>query len=225
VKAASAALLLGLVGGGSLATANQLYRAGQTDRALEEYRRVASTDSSALLRYDMGTALLRAGRWDEARALLSAAADADSASGADAELRFRAAYNTGNTDLEPVFRKQVPDSSRNDALHRAIGRYKQALRLNPGDLDAKWNLELAERLIRPSNGGGGGGGGQGGGGGGGGNQNANPSPSPQSAGGGGSPITQDRAEQILQQAENSETVIQRQKLKKAPTGQAAVRDW
>jgi Ca-activated chloride channel family protein len=226
VKAAAAVLLVGLLGGGSLATANALYRAGQVDRAVEEYRRVAAGDSSALARYDMGTALLRLGRYDEARSLLAAAADADSAAGAGRELRFRAAYNAGNTDLEPVFRRQVPDSARDDRLRRAIARYKQALRLVPGDLDAKWNLELAQRLLRPKSGGGGGAQNPNqGGGGGGGNQNSNASPNPQPSGAGGSPISQQQAEKILQQAENSETVVQRQKLKKTPTGQQAVRDW
>jgi Ca-activated chloride channel family protein len=225
VKATSAVLLAGLLGGGSLATANTLYRAGQVDRAVEEYRKVAANDSSALVRYNMGTALLRAGRYDEARRLLGAAADADSAGGATKELRFRAAYNAGNTDLEPVFRKQVPDSARNDRLRRAIGRYKQALRLSPGDLDAKWNLELAQRLLQQSGGGGGGAQNNQGGGGGSGNQSSSQSPNPSPSGSGGSPISQERAEKILEQAENSETVVQRQKLKKAPTGQRAVRDW
>ncbi|MDB4952131.1 MAG: hypothetical protein JWM27_4780 [Gemmatimonadetes bacterium] len=221
-----ALLLVGaLLGGGSLATANALYRAGRSGPAITEYQRVLSTDSSALARYDAGTALLAAGRFADALRLLAAAADADSAAQPVAELRFRAHYNAGNADLEPVFRKQVPDSARDAGLRRAIARYERALRMTPGDLDAKWNLELAQRLLQQNNGGGGGAQNPNqGGGGGSGNDDSNASDNPQS-GGGDAPISRSQAEQILARAEHSETQVQQQKLKKTPTGQSAVRDW
>jgi tetratricopeptide (TPR) repeat protein len=218
----SALLLATLVGGGSLAIANQKYRGGHTAEAVAEYRRVAAHDTTMLARYDLGTALLATGAFDEARGLLSTAADADSTRATE-ELRFRAAYNAGNTDLEPVFRKQVPDTARDGALRRAIARYKQALRLRNGDLDAKWNLELAQRLLQQNGGGGGGGGGNGGGGGGDGQSNASNQP----RGGDASPQATQRtaAEEVLARAENAEQRVQMQKLKKTNTGQPAVRDW
>ena len=222
MKPVAGLALIAAIGGGSLAVANQRYRGGHAEEAVAEYRQVIAHDSTALARYDFGTALLATGKYDEARPLLAFAADADSTA-ADHELRFRAAYNAANTDLEPVFRKQAPDSARDERLRRAIARYKQALRLNGGDLDAKWNLELAQRLLQ-QNGGGGGGGAQNQGGGGG-NGQADASDPPQGSDAGPQATARTQAEKILARAENAEQQVQLQKLKKTNTGQPAGRDW
>jgi tetratricopeptide (TPR) repeat protein len=219
------AVALPLLGGG-IAEGNRLYRAGQFRRAAEAYaRRYAEGDSSAVLRYNLGTALLRLQRWDEARPHLDAAVEAQK----PPELRQRALYNAGNADLEPVFRRRVTDEERRSAmLLRAIGRYKDALLLRPDDADAKWNLELALRLLRRDPPSGGGGGGQGQSGGGGGDdtpqqpaQQPSPSPTPAPA----PELTQEQAERILTGASNAEKDAQRQVLSRNRGERNAVRDW
>ncbi|HET7460857.1 MAG TPA: tetratricopeptide repeat protein [Longimicrobium sp.] len=214
--------------GGGVAEGNRLYRAGQFRRAAEVYaRRYAQGDSSVALRYDLGTALLRLQRWDEARPHLEAAVEAPR----QPELRQRALYNAGNADLEPVFRRKVTDQARRtEMLRRAIGRYKDALLARPNDADAKWNLELALRLLRnqPPSGGGGGGQDQDQGGGQGGdaqprNPAPNPSPAPNPAP--APELTQEQAERILTGASREEADAQRQVLSRNRSPRNAVRDW
>jgi len=221
------AVTLPLLGGG-LAEGNRLYRGGQFRRAAEAYaRRHAAGDSSVALRYNLGTALLRLGRWDDARPHLEAAMEARK----PAELRQRALYNAGNADLEPVFgRKVTDDAKRTEMLRRAIVRYKDALLARPGDVDAKWNLELALRLLRhdPPSGGGGGGQDQNQGGGGGGDdapRQAAPQPSPAPQPAPAPELTQEQAERILTGASNAEKDAQRQVLSRNRGQRNAVRDW
>lgn len=165
---------------------------------------VAREPESALARYDLGTALLLARRYVEAREPLEVATRA-----ADPALRARALYNLGNTHLEPAF-ADAKLADRDDALRKAIDAYKRALLLEAEDGDAKWNLELARRLLAqpPAGGGGGGGGGgedqQSGGAG------AQPEPSGGSAGG----MSRATAERILAGAQQAELGVQREKLRK-----------
>ena len=78
------------------------------------------------MQYNAGTANLAAGRERRAAKLLEVAAREGGP-----ELAPEAFYNLGNARLA------TKDASG------AVEAYKQALRLNPGDANAKWNLELA----------------------------------------------------------------------------------
>jgi tetratricopeptide (TPR) repeat protein len=214
--------------GGGMVEGNRLYRAGQFRRAAEAYqRRAAAGDTSAVVRYDLGTALLRLRKWDEARPLLEGAAG----SRRIPELRQRALYNAGNTDLEPVFlRKATKPNERRERLTRAIAHYKDALLARPGDADAKWNLELAERLLDhepPRSGGGGGAEQQNQGGGGGGQQPPQPAPqpapSPQPAP--APELSEREAERILTGAARAEADAQREVLSRVRGQRKTVRDW
>jgi tetratricopeptide (TPR) repeat protein len=212
--------------GGGLAQGNRLYRSGQFRLAAQVYqKRYDAGDTTSALRYDLGTALLRLGRWDDARPHLETAAESRVAA-----LRQRAQYNAGNADLEPVFEKKVTDpGQRRERLERAIRRYKEALLITPGDGDAKWNLELAERLLQrepPKQGGGGGGQQQNpSSGGGGGGQQASPSPAPNPNPAPRPELSQQQAEQILTGASNAEKEAQREVLSRNRTQQKPVRDW
>jgi Ca-activated chloride channel family protein len=216
-----------LIGGGVLADAERAYRRGDYPAAAQGYgRALAEGDSSAAVRYNLGTALLRLGRHDEARPHLEAAARAR----ARGDVRFRAGYNAGNADLKPVAGGRVPPDQRRDRLNRAIRHYRGALLIDPQDADAKWNLELATRLLREQEGGGGGGDEENESPGGGGGQNppspATPQPQPSSAGdGAGRPMTREQAERILAGAEAREQRIQRQQLKQDQNRIHGVRDW
>jgi tetratricopeptide (TPR) repeat protein len=210
-----------------LADAERAYLRGDYQAAAQGYgRALADGDSSAAVRYNLGTALLRLGRHDEARPHLEAAARAR----AHGDLRFRAAYNAGNADLQPVAGGGVPPEQRRDRLTRAIRHYRGALLIDPHDADAKWNLELANRLLRQEAGGGGGGDEENENPGGGGGQNppspATPQPQPSSADkGAGRPMTREQAERILSGAEAREQRVQRQQLKQDQNRIHGVRDW
>ncbi len=224
MRAAAALVIAALAAGGPLAEGNRLYRRGDAAGAERLYRQAVREDGgTALERYDLGTALLRQGRWDAARAQLEAARGAR----AGRVVTFRAAYNGGNTDLEPVFRDSVPREQRRQRLERAIAGYRAALRLVPRDRDAKWNLELATRLLEEEKKSGGGGSDapdRGGGGGGGDPEPAAPTPAP---GGAGGPqgAAQSEAERIVSGAEAAEGALLQRTLKRDGQGSRPVRDW
>jgi tetratricopeptide (TPR) repeat protein len=222
----AALLLLGsllLLGGPA---AERAFEAGRYDQAAAEYRRALERrPESARLHYNLGTALLRAGRYGEALQHLARAA----VSG-EPDIAQPARYNQGNAELEPRFRADA-SPERDAGLRRAIEHYRGALRLDPADADAKWNLELAQRLLAPPQGGGGG---QdddsaGGGGGGGGDQDARAAPDPApapGAGAGAQPrMSQAEAEQLLQRATERDRELQQQKLRRTESPPPAVRDW
>ena len=82
-----------------------------------------------VVRFNAGTASLLGGG-DQAVELLRTAAQL-----APPELQPAAYYNLGNAQLAA------------ESLPEAIESYKQSLRLEPGNVDVKHNLELAQRLL------------------------------------------------------------------------------
>ena len=110
---------------------NAAYEAGDYQTALDRYReaQVEEPDQPAFA-YNAGNALHRLQQFDRAVPESQRAA----ASGPD-EVRFRAYYAVGNHYF------------RQDRLREARDAYKNALKLNPSDLDAKFNLEVVQRLL------------------------------------------------------------------------------
>lgn len=228
------AVLVLVVLGGCGPSPLELYRRGEVARAAQGFAQaVARGDSSPEARYNLGTALLKLGRHDEARPHLEAAADARANAGD--RLRQRAHYNAGNTDLEPVFAGKAEGEQKRTRLLRSIERYKRALLLDANDFDAKWNLELAQRLLEdeppPQGGGGGGGGGE--------NESPDegddeeqPQPNGQqqppqrtSASEGDPDLSQSQADQILSRAEELERDLQRKRLRDPKPPERTARDW
>jgi tetratricopeptide (TPR) repeat protein len=209
-----AALMLLLIPGDD---ADRAFRAGDHDAAAGLYARALEQEpGSARLAYNRGTALLRAGRYDEAREALAAVAD--TAGG----VLQRARYNAGNTDLEPAMQRGAAPSR--PALERAVSAYRAALRLDPADADAKWNLELAQRLLdrlpdAPQ--GGGGGGGEGGGEG----SPADAPPRPGGTAGTAPDLSPAQAAELLQGAADREQAVQQQRLRRREAPPPRVRDW
>jgi len=119
-----------------------------------------------------------------------------------APLRFRSTFNAGWAYL--VTGRKIKGDSASRPLDSALAHYHRALVLNPNDMDAKWNYELALRKKK-SGGGGGGGGGAGGGGG------SSQSPQSQAPQGGG--LGQQQAEQLLGSAAREERDVQAKRQK------------
>lgn len=101
--------------------------AGEARRAFEAAGRLAPDDPRVA--YNTGTARLLAGHGDAVEALGQAAA------AAPADLAAPAHYNLGTAQLAA------------DDPAAAVAALKQALRLDPGNEDAKHNLELALRRL------------------------------------------------------------------------------
>jgi Ca-activated chloride channel homolog len=191
-SAALAALLL-TIGLGRLSAqrpspGTRLLTHGDTASAAGAFLHDARESGSDTAWFNAGTSAL-------VRGDLSAAIDAlqRATLSVDPALRHRALYNLGTTYLVKARR----DTARRDTLLDAAARQlQQALLLDPGDRNAKYNYELALRLKPP----------------------ASPSsaPRPQRGGGGGETpppphgaMTQAEAEQVLSAMERAEQQTRR----------------
>ena len=129
--------LIGWIGGWSQAIkrGNAHYKVEAYDAALEAYQSAAEDrPEDTISRYNLGTVLYQKKQFEKAADEFRRSLDA-----ADSVHRAQGYYNLGNAQVQ-----------LND-IEGAIRSYKSALRLNPADLDAKHNLELAlERLEQKS---------------------------------------------------------------------------
>jgi tetratricopeptide (TPR) repeat protein len=123
--------------------------AGDPARAAAEFLKQATGGPRDTAFYNAGTAALEARRFDVARGALTEAAKS-----LDPDLRYRALYNLGLTDLLAA---GTDTTKQNELLGQAADRLREALLLQPSSARAKWNLELATRRQPPPSGGGGGG--------------------------------------------------------------------
>ena len=129
--------LIGWIGSWSQAIkrGNTHYKAEEYDAALEAYQSaVIERPEDAISHYNLGTALYQKKQFEQAADEFRRSLDAVYPS-----YRARGYYNLGNAQIQ-----------LND-IEGAIRSYKSVLRLNPADLDAKHNLELAlEELEQKS---------------------------------------------------------------------------
>jgi len=172
------------------------YAAKDYHRAATLFAQAAKNDRSPGSLYNLGTALLADDSMAMAVTVLDSAAEK-----ADDETRYRARFNSGLASLIPGLAAKGDSGSAD--LDKALASYKRVLIQRPGDLDAKWNYELALRKKKQGGGGGGGGGGQ---------SSASPSaqePKPQPT------LAQRQAEQLLGSAEREERDVQSRKQKQS----------
>ena len=221
---------------------NRLYRAGRYAEAAAAYAEALKKgDDSPELHYDYATALLRLGRYDEADQHFRAALR-----NTEPGLREHTLYNFGNRFLYAARAKQASTAAGAQAspaaargatqgnpeageetplLDAAVKAYQQALRIDPQDFDAKWNLELALERQKQL---GGGGGAQKKGGGGGGGAQKNPQPQGQSNENRQpqrNQMNQAQADRILSAAENDERQLYKDKVRKGNREMQVSRDW
>ncbi|HET9983528.1 MAG TPA: tetratricopeptide repeat protein [Longimicrobiales bacterium] len=228
----SGMIVLGLTGAlvafgiGDLEKGNRLYRAGKYAEAAAAYEAaLEGGKSSPQLEYNLGTALLRLGRMQEAEQHLRAALR-----DVEPSLRQRTLYNLGNRYLYAARAPSAAQDQQQKLLDSAVQSYQQALRLRPDDPNAKWNLELALREQQKQQDQGGGGQqknnqGGGSGGGGGGTGNAQGGGEDQGTQSNRSPMTQAQADRILSAAEQDERQLYRDRVKQGRRELPVARDW
>ena len=113
---------------------NRQFKREQFEKSVDSYQRALQHDSTSFeAKYDLASALYRTERYDKAeKTLLSIAGDT-----ARTELeRGEVAYNLGNTQFAQQKYKE------------ALSSYRQAMRCNPDDEDAKFNYAFTKRLIQ-----------------------------------------------------------------------------
>ncbi|MBI5266280.1 MAG: tetratricopeptide repeat protein [candidate division Zixibacteria bacterium] len=133
-------LLGGLVVGGpayadyikNVKKGNEAFAQKDYMKALEEYH-AAETDLpvSPEIDYNVGGALFEQGKYEEAVEKFTRALNSTNPA-----LAEQAHYNLGNTHY------------RMQDYVKAIQSYEEALKLNPKDMDAKYNLELARKMLK-----------------------------------------------------------------------------
>jgi Ca-activated chloride channel family protein len=105
---------------------NALYAEGRYNEALEKYLdALRAAPNSPVIRFNEGNALYQSQEFQRALDAYREAVESG-----DPALEAKAWYNLGNA----LYRQQQ--------LPEALEAYKQALRRDPGDVDAKHNLEL-----------------------------------------------------------------------------------
>ena len=106
---------------------NASLQKGKPEDALAHYDQAAAAlPADPAVHFDRGSALFALSRYDEAIAELMRATETKSPS-----LKAAAFYNLGNSYFKA------------ERYADAIAAYKRSLGLEPGDMRAKWNLELA----------------------------------------------------------------------------------
>lgn len=114
-----------------VAEGNRLYDEGRYGEAHERYvEALRRAPGTPLIRFNEGNALYRSQEYERALEAFQ-----DVATGESRDLNADAWYNLGNTFV------------RQQQLPQALEAYKQALRRDPGDVDAKHNLEVVLDLM------------------------------------------------------------------------------
>ena len=108
------------------------YEAGRYPEAYQAFQRAFEASGDPALQFDLGVTLYRLKRYEEASKSFREA-------GAIPRLRQRSLYNLGNAYVR--LSEDAPE--KDEPLRQAIGAYEEALRVDPSDSSAKWNLELA----------------------------------------------------------------------------------
>ncbi len=121
----------------TLERGNRLYRTGNARAAADVYAvRIDTTAFGSLASYNLGTALIQLGAEQAERYLIGAIEGTDSAA------VQRGHYNLGYRLLSDVDANGDPFAAV-PLLTGAIDHNRAALRLDPSDQDARWNLALA----------------------------------------------------------------------------------
>ena len=114
----------------------QLYAAGDYAGSAKALDRALAADSTPARAYNSGNAYYRLKRYEDAAVRYRYAARTR-------ELRQQSVFNLGNALVRAA--EDAPE--RGQLLLDAVAAYEEALRLDPADHDAKWNLELALKRL------------------------------------------------------------------------------
>ncbi len=120
------------IGRRKIVEGNTLFEQERYDEAMNKYRDAQVHDpESPIIQFNMGAANYKKNKYDEALKELESSLTTD-----DALAQSQAYYNMGNS----LYRLgKLPES---------IMAYQQALKLNPDDEDAKYNIEFVRRQLK-----------------------------------------------------------------------------
>lgn len=126
---------------------NTLYEVGDFDAAVQQYDAAAQAlPNAAAVHFNLGNALFKQQQFNAAvehyaRALMTAAPG-------PAGLEGRLKYNLGNVAYQRAL-QALPDAQQAlPHLQSAMTYYRDSLEVDPQQRDARYNLELAQTLLR-----------------------------------------------------------------------------
>lgn len=115
---------------------NKLYKQGEYEKALPEYQKAVELDpENPLANFNFGNALFRKEKWEDAEKNF----DNVIAKATEEGMREQGYYNKGVA------------LTKQSKLEESIDAYKNALRINPGDEDARVNLQKALLELKKKN--------------------------------------------------------------------------
>ena len=118
--------------------------AGEFEKALEAYKQAEVTmPTSPELAYNRGVAHYKLGQYDDAREYFSKAL-----STRDLSLEAKCKFNLGNVAYASALGRLTDLQQAIDLAKTAMGRYRDALELDPTDEDARENIEKAQLFIK-----------------------------------------------------------------------------
>ena len=122
---------------------NALYRTGQYEAAAQAYERAATAlPEAAEIRFNQGDAAFKQFHYDQAVEYYVAALVTE-----DAQLASQAQYNLANVRYQQALQAMQTFQDALSLVQAAIAFYRDSLELDPARLEARYNLELAYRLL------------------------------------------------------------------------------
>lgn len=123
---------------------NVLYNKGEFENALKQYEEAfTESPNSDIVNFNLGTALYKLGEFGKAIEHFERSLVAD-----DESLGQKASYNLGNTQYKfGMSQEEANLSGAVEALKKSLHHYEQALALNEGDEDAKYNYEFVQKEL------------------------------------------------------------------------------
>ena len=119
---------------GLVRSGNREFKREQFEKSADSYQRALQHDSTCFeAKYDLASALYRTERYEKAEKTLQAIVGDSTRTELE---RGEVAYNLGNTQFAQKKYKE------------ALSSYRQAMRCNPADEDAKFNYTFTKRLIQ-----------------------------------------------------------------------------
>ena len=140
---------------------NMMMKAGQRDKAYELYRKAYEADSTnTMVNYNLGTAMFP-DEWkimptDSTRDKSMLKHFTLAAGHEDNKMHKAQAFHNMGVLYQTRANQSKDQNAKNQLLMQAIEAYKNALRNNPRDDEARYNMVLCQRQL-PKGGGGGGG--------------------------------------------------------------------
>ncbi len=127
---------------------NKQYKQEKYNEAELDYRKALEANAhSSDAAYNLGNSLFRQNKLPEALEQFQVAAENEK----DKSKQAVTMHNVGNVFLTEAVAKEKEDPSKyNENLKKSIEAYKQSLRKNPADDETRYNLALAQKLLKDS---------------------------------------------------------------------------